>query len=507
MAENKKKTPKKTVDEINEVYGKMPPHAQDIEEVLLGALMLEQNAILLVIDILEKDSFYKEEHRLIFEAILELSKNHEPVDILTVTNRLKATGKIDEVGGPHYIADLTSRVATAAHVEYHAKIVQQKYIQRMLIKASSEIQKRAYDDSEDVDNLINFAEQEIFQISEGNIKKETVIINKLVDQAMDMVTEASKREDGLSGIPSGFSELDRFTSGWQPSDLVIVAARPAMGKTAFALSMLRNIAVEHKHPVAMFSLEMSSLQLVTRLIASETEISGTKLRNGNLEPHEWEQLDAKVKPLEEAPVYIDDTPAISVFELRAKARRLVQAHGIKFILIDYLQLMSANVDTRGNREQEVSMLSRSLKAIAKELNVPIIALAQLNRSVETRGGNKRPQLSDLRESGAIEQDADMVLFLHRPEYYEILEDDDGNSLKGLAEVILAKHRNGATGSVYLEFVSDFAKFKEKQATLDPSGMTVPSKMNEEPPQDNDMPANEAFPKVDDDEDDDAPLSF
>ncbi|HKK68280.1 MAG TPA: replicative DNA helicase, partial [Bacteroidales bacterium] len=305
--------------------------------------------------------------------------------------------------------------------------------------------------------------------------------------------------------PSGYSELDRYTSGWQPSDLVIIAARPAMGKTAFVLSMARNVAVEHKHPVALFSLEMSNLQLVTRLISSETELSGTKLRNGDLQGHEWEQLDAKVKALEEAPIYIDDTPAISVFELRAKARRLVQAHGIKLIVIDYLQLMTANADTGGSREQEVSLISRSLKAIAKELNVPIIALSQLNRSVETRGGDKRPQLSDLRESGAIEQDADMVLFLHRPEYYEILEDEEGNSLQGLAEVILAKHRNGATGNVYLEFVSEFAKFKDKQETLDPGGMVMPSRMNDE----GDMPVNDAFGGNSEagEDDDDDPLAF
>ncbi|MEA3447643.1 MAG: replicative DNA helicase [Bacteroidota bacterium] len=503
MAENKTKTSKKTVEELNELYGKMPPQAVDIEEVLLGALMLEQDAILLVIDILEKESFYKEEHKIIFEAIMELAKEQKPIDILTVTNYLKAINKIDEVGGPHYISELTSRVATAAHVEYHAKIIQQKYIQRMLIQSSSEIQKRAFDDSQDVDNLINYAENEIFQISEGNIKKETVVIKNLVGNAISLVEEASQREDGLSGVPSGFSELDRYTSGWQPADLVIVAARPAMGKTAFALSMLRNVAIDHDKPVALFSLEMSSLQLVTRLISGETEIPGNNLRNGNLQPHEWEQLDAKVKPLEQAPVYVDDTPAISVFELRAKARRLVKTHHIKLILVDYLQLMTANVDTKGNRQEEVSIISRNLKAIAKELNVPIIALSQLNRSVETRGGDKRPQLSDLRESGAIEQDADMVLFLHRPEYYDILEDKEGNSLKGMAEVILAKHRNGATGSIYLEFVSEFAKFKEKQSMLDPSGMTLSSKMNEE--QGAEITENDAFGNIDDE--DENPISF
>lgn len=504
MAEKKQyNAAKKSISEINEIYGKVQPQAVDIEEVLLGALMLEQDAVLLVIDILEPESFYKEEHKVVFEAIRELSGEQKPVDILTVTEKLRAMKKLDEIGGAHYISELTSRVATAAHVEYHAKIIQQKYIQRMLIKASSDIQKKAYDESQDVEELINYAENEIFQISEGKIKKESQPIAPLVDQAIKMIEEARDREDGLSGLPSGYSELDRYTSGWQRADLVIIAARPAMGKTAFVLSMARNMAVDHKQPVAIFSLEMSSVSLVTRLISSETEIYGNKLKNGDLRDDEWTQLDARVKPLEEAPFYIDDTPAISVFEIRAKARRLVQTYGVRAIIIDYLQLMTVNIDTRGSREQEVSLISRNLKAIAKELNIPVIALAQLNRSVETRGGDKRPQLSDLRESGAIEQDADMVLFLHRPEYYGILEDNDGNPLQGLAEVILAKHRNGATGSLYLEFVSEYVKFKEKTQTLDPESQVLQSKMNEET--DNSMPVNDAF--SDENNEDDDPLGF
>jgi len=478
MAEKKGVKAKGTMDQVNELYGKMPPQAIDIEEVLLGALMLERDAVLLVIDILKAESFYKEEHQTIFTAILELAKEQQPVDILTVTNKLRGEDKLDKIGGAHYITSLTSRVATAAHVEFHAKIVQQKFIQRELIRAASEIQNKAFSDAEDVDNLLNFAEHEIFQIAEGSLKKESVKVNSLVEDAIKMIEDASKREDGLSGVPSGFSELDRMTSGWQPSDLMIIAARPAMGKTAFVLSMARNMAVDHKQAVAVFSLEMSSLQLVTRLISSETELSGTKLRNGDLHGHEWEQLEAKVRPLEEAPIYIDDTPAISIFELRAKARRLVQTSDIKVIIIDYLQLMTAGVDSKGSREFEVSLISRSLKAIAKELNVPIIALSQLNRSVETRGGDKRPQLSDLRESGAIEQDADMVMFIHRPEYYGILEDNDGQSLQGKAEIILAKHRNGATGEVFLDFKADYAKFLDPIPTLDPMGVTVPSKINE-----------------------------
>lgn len=488
------------LQQLNELYGKVPPQAVDVEEVLLGALMLEQDAIMYVGDFLDYESFYKDEHKLIYKAIKQLAFDNEPVDILTVTEKLKEMEKLEEAGGPHRISELTSRVATAAHVEFHAKIIQQKYIQRMLINSSSEIQKKAFDDSEDVDNLLNYAENEIFKIAEGKIKKDSEIIKPIVGRALEQIEEASKREDGLSGIASGFSSLDRYTSGWQPADLVIIAARPAMGKTAFVLSMARNMALEHKLPIALFSLEMSSLSLVTRLISSETEIPGNLLKNGKLSNEQWENLDARVKQLEEADIFIDDTPAIDVFELRAKARRLVQTHGIKAVVIDYLQLMTVKVDTRGNREQEVSLISRNLKAIAKELDIPVITLAQLNRSVETRGGDKKPQLSDLRESGAIEQDADMVLFLHRPEYYNQLEDENGESLKGMAEVILAKHRNGATGSVYLEFISESVKFKEKDETLGNKDQVFQSKINAQ--EDNNMPVNQDFMSEDEKEDND-----
>ncbi len=364
------------------------------------------------------------------------------------------------MGGPFYITQLTSRVASAAHIEYHARIVAQKFIQRELIRVSTDIQSRAYDDSIDVDDLLDMSEQELFEIAEGNIKRETARINVLMQMAIEQIEEASKREDSLSGVPSGYTKLDRITSGWQKSDLIIVAARPSMGKTAFALSMARNISVEHNKPVAVFSLEMSSLQLVNRLIVSETELPSNRIRNGNLDEKEWKQLDAKIKSLVEAPLFIDDTPAISIFELRAKCRRLKLQYNVELIIVDYLQLMSGPVEARGNREQEVSNISRSLKAIAKELNIPIIAISQLNRSVEMRSGSKRPQLSDLRESGAIEQDADMVIFIHRPEKYGITEDADGNSTVGLAEIIVAKHRNGPVGDIQLRFRDETAKFVE-----------------------------------------------
>jgi replicative DNA helicase len=464
--------------------GKLPPQAVELEEAVLGAIMLEKDAILGVLDLLTPESFYKDEHQKIYAAIQELASEQKPVDILTVKEELKKREELDLVGGAYYLSQLTSRVISAAHVEYHARIVAQKYIQRELIRVSSEIQKRSFDETVDVDDLLNFSEQELFQIAEGYIKKETLKINTLVHKAIEQIQEAGKREDNLSGVPSGFTKLDRLTSGWQPSDLVIIAARPSMGKTAFALSMARNIAIDHERPVAIFSLEMSSLQLVNRLIVSETELPVSKVRNGKLTDEEWKHLEANIKELIDAPIYIDDTPAISLFEFRAKCRRLKMQYDVQVIIVDYLQLMSAPGDSRGNREQEVSSISRTLKTVAKELDVPIIALSQLNRSVELRSGNKRPQLSDLRESGAIEQDADMVLFIHRPEKYNIHEDEEGRSTKGVAEIILAKHRNGPIGDIKLRFKEEQAKFtdlEDWEETIDQETMTVTlgSKMNEE----------------------------
>ncbi|MDA3822335.1 MAG: replicative DNA helicase, partial [Bacteroidales bacterium] len=407
------------------------------------------------------ECFYQDSHQKIFATAVDLSTKEKPIDLLTITEELRKREELEAVGGATYISQLTSRVGSAAHLEYHARIIAQKYIQRELIRVSSEIQARSYDESVDVDDLLDFSERELLNIAEGNIKKETVKINKLISDALIQIEEAGKRDDSLSGTPSGFSMLDRLTSGWQRSDLIIVAARPSMGKTAFVLSMARNIAVEHQRSVAFFSLEMSALQLVNRLIIAETQLPSDKIRNGRLENYQWEQLEYKIKDLEQAPIYIDDTPAISIFELRAKCRRLKQKYDIQVIIIDYLQLMTAGQNMGGGRrEQEVSLISRSLKGIAKELDVPILALSQLNRSVEMRSGNKRPQLSDLRESGAIEQDADIVIFIHRPEYYGLDTDEEGNSLKGIAELIVAKHRNGATGDVQLKFTREFAKFSD-----------------------------------------------
>ncbi len=477
-------------EQDNLEFGKMPPQAVELEEIVLGAIMLEKDAVLSVIDILKPESFYKEAHQKIFATVVGLSSNDLPIDILTVTEELRKKSLIEEVGGPFYITQLTNRVASAAHIEYHARIIAQKHIQRELIRISTEIQNRAFDESIDVDDLLDYSENALFQVAEGNIKKESAKINVLVSEAIRQIEIASKRDDHLSGVPSGFTRLDRMTSGWQRSDLVIVAARPSMGKTAFVLSMTRNMAIEHKRPVAIFSLEMSSVSLVNRLIVGETELPSEKIRNGKLEDYEWEQLDYKIKDLVDAPIYIDDTPGISIFELRAKCRRLKMKHDIQIIIIDYLQLMSGPPETKGNREQEVSMISRALKSIAKELDVPVIALSQLNRSVEVRSGSKRPQLSDLRESGAIEQDADMVVFIHRPEKYGITEDEEGNSTIGMAEIILAKHRNGAIGDVPLRFRAELAKFQDLEEDFVPPSIamgevetapsiTLSSRMNED----------------------------
>jgi replicative DNA helicase len=483
MAVTNKRKPASTIDQINAQFGKIPPQAVEVEEAVLGALMLERDAFVGVADVLVEECFYKEEHRIIFNVIKELSMQDKPVDLLIVTQELKNRGMLEQVGGPYYITQLTSKVASAAHLEFHARIIAQKYIQRELIRSCSEIQANAYDDTKDVDELINEAEMAIFKISEGNIKKETLPIKPILKEAVHLIEEASKRDDGLSGVPSGFSKVDRMTSGWQKTDLVIVAARPAMGKTAFILSMTRNMAVEYKKPVAMFSLEMSSIQLVNRLIAAESELGSEKIKKGSLVGDDWDRLNNAIKVLDEAPIFVDDTPALSIFEFRAKCRRLKMQHDIGIILVDYLQLMTAGSENRGSREQEVSLISRSLKAIAKELDVPIIALSQLNRSVESREG-KRPQLSDLRESGAIEQDADMVMFIHRPEYYGITEDDEGNSLRNVAEVIIAKHRNGAVGDVRLTFRKELAKFMDMEEypsdfEMPQVGMTFSSKMNED----------------------------
>ena len=446
MAEVRKttRTPKTVKAKPVDEYGHLQPQAPELEEAVLGALMIEKDAYSLVSEILRPESFYEHRHQLIYQAITALALRQQPVDILTVAEQLRSTGDLDEVGGPFYITQLSGKVASSAHIEYHARIIAQKFLARELISFTSNIQTKAFDETQDVDDLMQEAEGKLFEISQQNMKKDYTQINPVIQEAYEMLQKAAARTDGLSGLESGFHALDKMTSGWQNSDLVIIAARPAMGKTAFVLSMAKNMAVNAKIPVALFSLEMANVQLVNRLIVNVCEIPGEKIKSGQLAPYEWGQLDYKIKELYDAPLYVDDTPSLSVFELRTKARRLVREHGVKIIIIDYLQLMNASGMSFGSRQEEVSTISRSLKGLAKELNIPIIALSQL---------------SDLRESGAIEQDADMVCFIHRPEYYKIFQDEKGNDLHGMAEIIIAKHRNGAVGDVLLRFRGEFARFQ------------------------------------------------
>lgn len=440
--------------------GKLPPQALELEEAVLGAMMIDKKGIDEVIDILHPEAFYDKRHQEIYAAIYALFQNSEPIDLLSVSNQLKKNGKLDIAGGDFYLIGLTQKVASSAHIEFHSRIILEKFIQRKLITISSEIIENAYDETMDVFDLLDDAEGKLFEVTQGNLKKGAERADSLVQQSINKIQEISTKE-GMSGLATGFTKLDALTSGWQPTDLIIIAARPGMGKTAFVISMAKNMAIDFGHPVALFSLEMSSVQLITRMISSETGLTSEKLRKGNLEPHEWKQLNVKVKGLSEAPIFIDDTPALSIFDLRAKARRLVSQHGVKILIIDYLQLMTAG-GAGGNREQEISTISRNLKALGKELNVPVIALSQLSRAVETRGGSKRPLLSDLRESGAIEQDADIVSFIYRPEYYGMTEwdDDDHSPCEGQGEFIVAKHRNGGLDNIRLKFTGHLAKFSD-----------------------------------------------
>lgn len=489
---------------INLEKGKLPPQAIDLEEAVLGAMMIDKKGVDDVIDILHSDVFYKEAHQLIYDAIYTLFQNTEPIDLRTVSNQLRQSGNLDVVGGDFYLINLTQKVSSSAHIEFHARIILQKYIQRKLISISSEIIEEAYDETIDVFDLLDDAESKLFEVTQGNLKKSSEAAEGLVKQAIDKIQEISN-QSGMSGIATGFTRLDELTSGWQPSDLVIIAARPGMGKTAFVMSMAKNMAIDFDTPVAIFSLEMSSVQLITRMISSETGISSGKLRKGNLEPHEWEQLNVKVKNLSKAPIFIDDTPSLSIFDLRAKARRLASQHGIKLIIIDYLQLMTAGTAQKGggNREQEISTISRNLKALAKELGIPVIALSQLSRAVETRGGSKRPLLSDLRESGAIEQDADIVSFIYRPEYYGNTEwdDEERTPCEGQAEFIVAKHRNGGLDNIRLKFTGHLAQFSNLD---EDSGFEFQSKMNAIPSSSKPT-ADEAFGTASNEEDEDFPF--
>ncbi len=457
MAKNEKRQPRVNLDAIAEDFGgRKPPQAIDIEEAVLGALLLEPDVVPDVLDQLEAECFYKDVHKKIFEAITTLSQRNDPVDIFSVSDELSKRGELENVGGMAYLSQLSTKIGAAAHVEYHTKVLLQKFLQRELISISYDVQKAAFDDSLPVDDLIDTAEEKVFTLAQRNVHSETKPIQSVITRAMEQIQTNQQREDGLSGVPSGYTGIDRVTFGWQTGDLIILAARPSVGKTAFVLTMARNMVVDHHIPVAFFSLEMPDTQLVTRIMISETGLPSEKLRGAKkMTQDEWRQLESGLNNLSRSPLWIDDTPSLSIYEFRSKARRLVNKQHVKLIIIDYLQLMTGPPELKGMREQEVAAISRSLKAIAKELGVPIIALSQLNRSVETRGGNKRPQLSDLRESGAIEQDADIVMFIHRPEFVGTQEE---GGTPGETDLIIAKHRNGEVCDVKMRFLSSEVKF-------------------------------------------------
>jgi len=481
-------------------HGKIPPQALDLEEAVLGAMMLENDRLAEVIEILKPEVFYREQHQIIFSAIQRLFGNNLPVDILTVSEELRQSGELDVAGGPYYITMLTNRVASAANIEFHSRIILQKFIQRELIRVSSEIIKDAYEDTTDVFDLLDKAETGLFSISESSIGKSYMDMQSIIKEAIREIAAGRKHEGQLRGVGSGFTELDRITSGWQKSDLIILASRPGMGKTALALTMARNAAVDFKKPVAVFSLEMSAIQLVTRLISSETEIPQEKLRKGSMADFEWEQLNSKITSLIDAPLFIDDTAALSIFDLRAKCRRLKARHDVQLIIVDYLQLMQGSQDARGNREQEISSISRGLKSLSKELAVPVIALSQLSRAPEKRSAAAKPILSDLRESGSIEQDADMVCFIYRPEYYKIDVNEQGDSTSGMAELSIAKNRNGPLKDVKLNFIAKFAKFADPEMEYTPVH-NIPSNSSF----DGTTRTRTIMSKMDDDEQSDAPF--
>ena len=487
MPDNRKKNNgKKGTSPIDPNFAHVQPQAVEIERVVLGALMVDSDAFSVVSELLKPETFYEPRHQKIYEAIRNMNMDERPVDIMTLNDELSKMGEIDKVGGVDYLMEISSQVASAAHVESHARILAEKYMQRQLIHFAGDIETKAYDSSVDVDELMQQAEGSLFQISQNNMKQDFTQVAPVVKNAVEILQRAASNKGGLTGIPTGYVGMDEITSGWQASDLVIIAGRPAMGKTSFALSIAKNVAVDYGIPIGFFSLEMNNVQLVNRLISNVCEVSGRKILNGQLDPSDWERLDKRIGRLTDAPIYVDDTPGLSVFELRTKARRLVREKGVKIIMIDYLQLMNANGMKFGSRQEEVSTISRSLKGLAKELNIPVLALSQLSRNVENREGleGKRPQLSDLRESGAIEQDADMVLFVHRPEYYHIYQDEKGNDLHGMAQIIIAKHRKGSTGDVLLNFRGEFTRFQDpteaaasSPAAADGGGEIIGSRMN------------------------------
>lgn len=481
MAENGKGARRKdasvNLDSLGSELGNKPPQAPEVEAAVLGAMLLEPSCVDVAMEELKPSCFYDPRHRMVFEAMSSLVSEHTSVDIITVSAKLTEQGKLEAVGGSVVLADLSQKVGSAAHIEYYVKILKQKTIQRELISASYEILKQSFDDSVKVDDLIDNAQSKIYDAVQSNVRKDVQEIGSVINEAMADI-EAAQDSTGLNGVPSGFVSIDRITQGWQKSDLIILAARPSVGKTAFSLNLARNAAVDHHMPVAFFSLEMSAIQLAKRLMTSESGLSADKIKGGSkLEAYEWEQLEYKLKALSQAPLYIDDTPGILLMEFRTKAKNLVKNKGVRLIIVDYLQLMQGPAEYRGMREQEVAVISRTLKATAKELNVPIIALSQLSRqAVQRQGGGGKPQLSDLRESGSIEQDADMVIFIHRPDFVGLSENPED---KDKTQIIIAKHRNGETCDIDMTFRGGEIKFVEPDDTLDmrAASMEIQSAMN------------------------------
>lgn len=442
--------------------GRVPPQAVEVEQAVLGAMLMEREAIPKAVEILPPDAFYSVKHTRIYEAMLALFERGNPVDLITVTEELRRREQLEEAGGAYYVTELTAKVATAANVEYHARIIAEKSLLRSLIETMTGLIGEAYEPSSDAFELLDTVEGAIFRISDTQLRRSASSLNDVLKDTLTQLELIHGREGGLTGVPSGFSRLDNLTGGWQRSDLIIVAARPSMGKTAFALAMARNAALHAQHPtpVAFFSLEMSSGQIAQRMLTSEARVDAQAARTGRMSEEDWPRLARAAGRLSRAPIFIDDTPGLTILELRAKCRRLKAEHDIGLVIVDYLQLMHAtSLGRNANREQEIAHISRSLKSLAKELNVPVIALAQLSRAVETRGGDKRPQLSDLRESGSIEQDADVVAFIYRAERYGITVDENGNSTEGIAEILVGKQRNGPTGDVRLAFVHQHARFE------------------------------------------------
>jgi replicative DNA helicase len=461
MKQQRRRFPEKTKRNPEQIFDfQQSSHIIELEAAVLGGVIKEKDALTAVIDVLKPDSFISEKHEAIYQAILMLFGKSEPVDLLTVSNQLRLSGELEFIGGAAYLARITSK-SISTHIEQDARIIVQYAIRRNIVKVMGDVVTKAYEDTTDVFNLLDTTEQNLREIQEGNLNKNIPDLQMVVQKTIQEIKNKEQKDGGSASVPSGFPSLDRVTGGWHNTELIIIAARPGMGKTAFVVSALRNASIDFKMPVALFSLEMSSQQVMLRLISAEAEIDSQKLRKGDLETEDWQALHSKLNNLATAPIYIDDTPALSVLELRTKARRLKAFHNIKLLIVDYLQLMTAGNGKGGmNREQEIAAISRSLKTIAKELNIPVIALSQLSRSVETRAGDKRPQLSDLRESGSIEQDADVVMFLYRPEYYQISETETGESTKGMAEVIIAKNRSGSVDSVNLRFIGKYTRFTE-----------------------------------------------